>query len=89
MRRVSLADKTYGTSMSNEELLGKHNRLREELSAAYAEPSWDTAHIDRIASDLAKVERVLALRGSRPTQALVQRPLQQAESLGLEARVEH
>jgi len=46
--------------MSNEELLGKHDRLREELAAAYAKPSWDTARIDRITSELAAVERLLA-----------------------------
>ncbi len=45
--------------MSDEELLGKHMRLREELSAAYAKPSWDTAHINRIASELAVIERLL------------------------------
>jgi hypothetical protein len=46
--------------MTNEELLGKHERLREELSACYAKPSWDTAHIDRITSELAVLERSLA-----------------------------
>ena len=48
--------------MSDEELLGKHTRMREELSAAYAKPSWDTAHINRITSDLAVIERLLASR---------------------------
>ena len=46
--------------MTNEEALGKYKRLREELSAAYAEPSWDVAHIDRITHELAVVERLLA-----------------------------
>jgi hypothetical protein len=70
--------------MSNEQLLGKHRRLRQELSAAYAKPSWDTAHIARITSDLAVVERALALAGAQPVEVLVQRPPlnAQPESLG-------
>jgi hypothetical protein len=55
--------------MSNEQLLGKHKRLREELSAAYAKPSRDTAHIARITSDLAAVEQALALAGAHPVEA--------------------
>ena len=50
--------------MSNNELLGKHKRLREELSAAYAKPSWETAHINRITSKLAAVERLLTFSGA-------------------------
>ena len=46
--------------MTNEEALGKYERLREELSAAYAQPSWDVAHIDRITHEPAVVERLLA-----------------------------
>lgn len=49
--------------MTNEEALGKYKRLREELSAAYAESSWDVAFIDRITHELAVVERLLATRG--------------------------
>ena len=52
--------------MSSKELLGKHKRLSEELSAAYAQPAWETAHINRITSELAEVERLLA--SSRPTE---------------------
>jgi hypothetical protein len=48
--------------MSDEELLGTHTRLREELSAAYAKPCWDTAHINRITSELAAIERLLTSR---------------------------
>ena len=44
-----------GLDMSNNELLGKHKRLREELSAASAKPFWETAHIHRITSELAAV----------------------------------
>ena len=42
--------------MSNEELLGNHMSLRKELSAAYTKPSWDAAHTNRIASELAAIE---------------------------------
>ncbi len=59
-----------GFGMTNEELLGKHKRLREELSAAYAKPSWDTAHMHRITSELAAVERLLTSRASRQATAL-------------------
>ena len=45
--------------MSNEELLGKHMSLRKELSAAYTKPSWDAAHTNRTASELAAIERLL------------------------------
>ena len=48
--------------MSDEELLGKHTRLREELSAAYAKSSWDTVRINRVTSELAAIERLLASR---------------------------
>lgn len=59
-----------GFDMSNKQLLGKHKRLREELSAAYAKPSSDTAHIDRITSELAAVERLLAFgRATELTEA--------------------
>ena len=45
--------------MCNEELLGKHMSLRKELSAAYTKPSWDAAHTNRTASELAAIERLL------------------------------
>lgn len=46
--------------MSNQQLLGKHKRLKDELSAAYAKPTWEAAHINRITSDLAVIEHLLA-----------------------------
>ena len=46
--------------MSDEELWGKHTGLRAELSAAYT--SWNTTHINRITSELAVIERLLASR---------------------------
>ncbi len=59
--------------MSNDELLGKHKRLRKELSSAYANPSWDTAHINRITSELAAVERLLAFGGASQRWGIVRR----------------
>ncbi len=56
--------------MTNEELLGKHNRLREELSAAYAQPVWDTAYMQRVTSELAAVERLLSHRAGRQATAI-------------------
>ena len=51
--------------MSHKDLLAKHHRLREELSAAYEQPCWDSARIDRIAGELAAVERHLTVRCRR------------------------
>jgi len=59
--------------MSDAELLGKHTRLRKELSVAYAEPFWDTVHIKRITSELAAIERLLASRKLSQRWAIVRR----------------
>jgi hypothetical protein len=65
--------KQRGLDMSDEELLGMHTRVREELAAAYAKPSWDTAHINRITSELAVIERLLASRQVTPRCTIVRR----------------
>jgi len=59
--------------MSDAELLGKHTRLRKELSDAYAEPCWDTVHINRITSELAAIERLLASRNVSERWTIVRR----------------
>jgi len=59
--------------MSSDEMLGEHKRLRKELSSAYAKPSWDTAHINRITSELAAVERLLAVSGASQWWGIVRR----------------
>jgi hypothetical protein len=59
--------------MSDEELLGAYTRLRKELSVAYAEPSWDTVRINRITSELAAIERLLASRNVTQREAIVRR----------------
>jgi hypothetical protein len=46
--------------MSIENLVGRHNRLRHELAIAFSGASWNTAHIDRLADDLARTERAIA-----------------------------
>jgi hypothetical protein len=51
--------------MTNEQLIGKYARLRNELGAAYAEPAGHlgrAGRIDRITSDLAEIERTLAVQ---------------------------
>ena len=48
--------------MTNEQMIGKYGRLRNELEAAHAEPAWHlgrSGRIDRITSDLAEIERSL------------------------------
>jgi hypothetical protein len=42
------------------DLLGKHLRLRKELSDAYSVSPWDTAHVDRLVGELAELERQLS-----------------------------
>ena len=59
--------------MSDEELLGAHTRLRRELSVAYTEPFWDTVRINRITSELAAIERLLASRNVTQREAIVRR----------------
>ena len=46
--------------MELDELTGRYQHLRTELDAAYAEPVWDSARIDRIAEELIPVELALA-----------------------------
>ena len=51
--------------MTNDQLSGKYTRLRNELEKAYAEPVWNIGRggrIDRIANELAEIERALAVQ---------------------------
>jgi hypothetical protein len=41
-------------------LQGQYERLRAELAAAYEKPEWSVQHIDRLANELAALERRLA-----------------------------
>ena len=46
--------------MSDDELIGTYMRLRQELALAYAAPRWNEGQIDRLANDIARVERAIA-----------------------------
>jgi hypothetical protein len=51
--------------MTNNQLTGKYARLRAELAAAHAESTWSmgrAGRIDRITSELAEIERTLAVQ---------------------------
>jgi hypothetical protein len=55
--------------MTNDQLIGKYARLRQELTQAYAEPEASTARsglIDRLASELMDLERRIALLQAPP-----------------------
>ena len=54
--------------MTPEQLTGKHARLRLELAEAHAAPAWRAGRIDRIAEELAEIERALALAQPRDEQ---------------------
>lgn len=51
----------WGLAMQFEQLTGRYIRLRQELESAYAELPWRDGHIDRLASELASVERELSI----------------------------
>ena len=46
--------------MSQDELTGKYEHLRNELDAAYAAPVWDSNRINLITEQLVPVELALA-----------------------------
>ena len=46
--------------MHLEQLMGRYYRLKQELSSAYREQPWRSAHVDRLADDLAATERQIA-----------------------------
>ncbi len=64
--RFILRPDLMNTSMTPEQLTGKHARLRQELAEAYSESAWRAGRIDRIADELAQTERRWP-RTSRPT----------------------
>lgn len=58
--------------MTADQLTGKYMRLRSELEQAYAEPDWSTCrggHIDRIAAELAEIERAISKAPVRDEQS--------------------
>ena len=51
-----------GAVMSVEQLFGKYRRLKKDLSAAYSQPQWNSALVDRLVDEIGQVEKELALR---------------------------
>jgi hypothetical protein len=49
--------------MSVDQLFGKYRRLKKDLSAAYSQPQWNAALVDRLVDEIGQVERELAQRG--------------------------
>jgi hypothetical protein len=63
--------------MTNDQLMGKYTRLRQELTQAYAEPVPSAARdglIDRLASELLDLERRIALLQAPPAAPIVAAP---------------
>ena len=63
--------------MTNDQLIGKYTRLRQELTQAYAEPVASGTRgglIDRLASELMDLERRIAVLESAPAAAIVAEP---------------
>ena len=60
--------------MSVDQLVGKYRRLKRDLSAAYSQPQWNAALVDRLVDEITAVEKALAvhapigLRGPVPPQ---------------------
>lgn len=46
--------------MEFDQLTGRYIRLKQELAAAYSALPWRDGHIDRLADDLASIERQLS-----------------------------
>ena len=51
---------TQSTAMNLEQLLGRYDRLKQELSFAYRARPWHSNRIDRLANDIAVAEREIA-----------------------------
>ena len=63
--------------MTNDQLMGKYTRLRQELTQAYAEPVPSATRgglIDRLASELMDLERRIALLQEPPAAPIVAEP---------------
>lgn len=61
--------------MTNDQLIGKYTRLRQELARAHAEPVASGARgglIDRLASELMDLERRIALLEAAPPAARIE-----------------
>jgi len=47
--------------MSVDQLFGKYQRLKKDLSAAYSQPQWNAPLVDRLVQEIGQVEQALAL----------------------------
>ena len=54
--------------MNIEQMMGRYQRLQQELSIAYNQHPWQSGRIDRLAQELAQVE--LEIVQNRPGPAL-------------------
>lgn len=48
--------------MNIEQMMGRYQRLRQELSIAYNQQPWHSGRIDRLTLELAQVEREIGAR---------------------------
>ena len=64
--------------MSVDQLFGKYRRLKKDLSAAYSQPQWNSALVDRLVSEIGQVEQELAVHAPIGLRT----PLPQEESRG-------
>ena len=46
--------------MNLEQLIGKYQRLRDELAQAYGEPVWNMSRINRLSDEIVATERAMA-----------------------------
>jgi hypothetical protein len=67
--------------MSVDQLFGKYRRLKKDLSAAYSQPQWNAALVDRLVNEISTVEQELALRAP----IALRSPPSQDEGRGAEA----
>ena len=61
--------------MSVDQLFGKYRRLKKDLSAAYSQPQWNAALVDRLVDEIGEVEREIAMRAPPGLTVPMARPL--------------
>ena len=60
--------------MELDQLTGRYRRLKDELAAAYAQATWPTGRIDRLASEISETEREIAALGAQIPVTTTQAP---------------
>ena len=61
--------------MNLDQMMGRHSRLRQELSIAYGARPWQGGRIDRLTNDLASTERDIAALHATDRKATSTRPI--------------